>query len=59
MTDLAESPRPIINRMEDCGNGRHVGWWEYDGLLGDHHLLIEIQPDAVVFAAAKAMGILP
>ncbi len=47
------SARRIENRMEDCGNGRHVGWWsELDG-LGDQHLSIEVNSGIVSFACCE------
>jgi hypothetical protein len=40
---------PIVNRMQDCGAGRHVGWWGETHL--DHkHLLIEVTNDCVLFS---------
>lgn len=39
---MSEKRQPhIVNRMEDCGGGRHVGWWS-ENRLDHRHLLIEV-----------------
>ena len=43
----------IDNRMEDCGNGRHVGWWSEDYGFGHNYLLIEIKPGTLVICACE------
>jgi hypothetical protein len=43
----------IRNRMEDCGDGRHVGWWmEYYGLV-EKALLVEIMPMSVLLSCCE------
>ena len=44
---------PITNRMKDCGDGRHVGWWMEDHGLGKQALLVEVKPDVVVIACCE------
>ena len=43
----------IENRMEDCGNGRHVGWWLYDAGHIHQALLIEIQPETMLISCCE------
>lgn len=42
----------IENRMEDCGKGRHVGWWS-ETLLHPTHLLVEVMPATVTFCCCE------
>jgi len=45
--------KPIENRMEDCGGGRHVGWWMENRGLDHSSLLIEIQPRTVLICCCE------
>ena len=42
---------PITNRMEDCGAGRHVGWW-FENYFDEKALLIEVDK-SVLFACCE------
>jgi hypothetical protein len=43
----------IYNRMKDCGQGRHVGWWMEDHALGHEALYVEIKPDGVIISCCE------
>lgn len=43
----------IDNRMEDCGDGRHVGWWSEDSGWCPQSLLIEVKPHTVMIACCE------
>jgi hypothetical protein len=44
---------PIHNRMQDCGDGRHVGWWAQDGHWREKWLLIEVEDRVVSFSCCE------
>ena len=47
----AAQKAPITNRMEDCGAGRHVGWW-FENYFDEKALLIEVDK-SVLFACCE------
>src|ERR1700733_2994021 len=46
---IEDASELIDNRMKDCGNGSHVGWWTED-LLDRRSLLIEIKPETILIS---------
>ncbi len=51
-----ETTTPAIdNRMQDCGEGRHVGWWTED-LIGPRALLIEVDRSVTRRRWCRGMG---
>ena len=52
-----ETPKhKIVNRIQDCGEGRHVGWWSVDETLDELRLYIEVKPGIVVIACCEGPG---
>ena len=50
MAETAPDRLPIHNRMRDCGNDRHVGWWTSSG---HSHLLVQITPETMLISCCE------
>lgn len=44
---------PIVDRMKDCGDGHHIGWWTEKAGLADQSILIEVKPHTVMISCCE------